>query len=91
MFMISSYYSRSIELLYFFIDAVGLVTGIGIVGGFACYILSTRKVAYVLKFGEGTALHITVYGQGQVESSKQDYGSLKSAILRGAPPPPAPW
>ncbi len=87
----SLYYYRGYDAILFFMYVVAAVAMIAIAGGFACYILTTTKVAYVVKFGEGTPLHVTVYGEGKIEACKADYDSLKSAVIRGPPPPPAPW
>jgi hypothetical protein len=88
--MIGSLYSEGLDAFYSIVAAVNIAGIIGFGGGFACYILNARKVTYVLEFGEGIPLRVTVYGEGQVEASKQDYDSLKSAIFHGIRPT-APW
>lgn len=89
--MIGTIYSGGLDAFYFLVGIVNIVGIIGLVGGFACYLLTAKKVTYTLRFSEGTPFNVTVYGEGRVEATRRDYDSLKSAVLHGPRPPPGPW
>lgn len=68
-------------------NAMLLLIGIGLVGGVACFFLRSDTVTYDLRFSEGPPLRVMVYGEGDVESFRLDYDSLKSVIFSETLPP----